>query len=189
MELCPVCSIACVPGWRRVFSQTQRFKCPKCSAWIVFRKPRTVPSTLGARIGNLYVAAVLLGLSLPAMLVVFGVALLYFICYSPWRLNNWGGLCLLVLALGVAVRSDFSGKRRATLERAQYQDPRPSFDVARDMRAAISNPESRKGIWVLLVFALTVATAMPFAMMVAKRLPSVLPGLCTLPIRHHERNP
>ena len=189
MEQCPVCSIACIPRWRRFFSQTQRFKCPKCSTWIVFRKPRAVPSILTARIGNLYVSAILLGLSLPAMLVAFGVAMLYFICYSPWRLNNWGGLCVLVLALGVAVRSDFKGKRRATLERAQYQDARPSLDVARDMRAAIATPESRKGIWVLLVFALTVATAMPFAMMVAKRLPSVLPGLCTLPVRHLERNP
>jgi hypothetical protein len=73
MEPCPVCSIACVPGWRRIFSQAQRFKCPECAVWIVFRKPRPVPSILGMRIGNLHVAAIVLGLSLPAMLVAFGV--------------------------------------------------------------------------------------------------------------------
>jgi hypothetical protein len=115
--------------------------------------------------------------------------MLYFICYSPWRLTSWGGLCLLLLALGLAVRSDFSAKRRATLERAQYQDARPSLDFARDIKAAISNAESRKTIWAPLVFALTVGTAMPFAIKVTKRLPSLLPGLCTLPVRHHERNP
>lgn len=189
MELCPVCSIDCVPAWRRVFSQTQRFKCPKCATWIAYRKPKAVPSGLLARAGNPYLSAILLGSAIPAMLIGFGAAMLYFICYSPWRLNAWGLLCLLVLMLGVAVRSDFKGRKRATLERARYQDARSSLDVAREMKETLSTPEGRKGTWVLLVFVLTLATAMPVAAMAAKRLRFVLPGLCVLPNKHHERNP
>ena len=51
------------------------------------------------RIGNMYLSAFLLGLAPPAFILAFGAALLYFLCYSPWRLNNWGG----PLSIGIRV--------------------------------------------------------------------------------------
>jgi hypothetical protein len=188
MEQCPVCSITGIPGWRRTVSRTQRFQCPNCSTWLIFRNPRTVRSAFIARIGNIYLFAFLLGLAPPAFILAFGAALLYFLCYSPWRWSDGVGLWLLGSMLAVALWSAFTDMKRSTLEQARYQDGRRSLDGVREMRALIATPEGRKGAGVLLVVVVTMVAAMPLTMMVAKRLPSVLPGLCTFPVKHHERS-
>jgi len=125
-------------------------------------------------------------LTLPLLIVAIGVIFLYSNCYSPWRLSNWGAFCLLGLVLTACVWSDFKRARRTSLVEAEFQDSRQYLDIARGLKSMFGTPKGRKGLRLLLAFLTTVIVTMPLAERMIRTLPSVLPGLCAQPIRHHE---
>lgn len=182
MDTCPSCSQACVRGWRRFFSRNERFKCPRCGTWLVYRQEKRPPSQ---RIANPLLRWTVFALGVHVYLVSLQVAVVYLVCLLeliPTRVTIVGMSVAFVAGMILSERSILSRLRLVVAER---QVPNPQWDVARDLRALVATGDGRKwlGQMVLIVVLLygELAALHPVVFAIARVLP--VPRACMRPHR------
>ena len=185
MESCPSCSQVCIPRWRRFFSRTERFKCPQCSTWLRYQKAKHPPPLFLQRIRNRLLRAVVVILCFEICMVVMVVAGVYARCFLAHVPDRWL-VCGMgfVLVAGIFL-SERSILRSIRLVVAEYQMPKPQWDVVRDLRAGIAIGDGWKHVGgFILCLALLfggVAALRPIVIAISRVLP--IPCACMNPHR------
>ena len=175
MESCPSCSQVCVPRWRQFFSRTERFKCRQCSTWLRYQKAKRPPLLFLRRIHNRLLRAVAVILCLQLCMVVIVVAGVYARCFLAHVPARWLLFGMGFVAVAGIFLSERSILRSLGLVVAEYQVPKPQWDVVRDLRAGIAVGDGWKhvGGFVLCLALLFggVAALRPIVIAISRVLP------------------
>jgi hypothetical protein len=185
VERCPACSQISIPRWRRFFSRTERFKCPRCSTWLRYQKAKRPPPLFLQRIRNPLLRAVAVILFFQLFMVAFAIATAYAKCFlahfpDRWLLSGVG----FVLVAGIFL-SECSILRSLRLVVAERQLPKPQWDFVRDLRAEIAVGDGWKHVGGLIIclalFFGGLAALRPIAIAISRILP--MPCACLNPSR------
>jgi hypothetical protein len=185
VESCPACSQVAISRWRRFFSRTERFRCPRCSTWLRYQKAKSPPSLFLRGIRSHLLRAVVLILGLQLFLLASSVAVAYGSCFLAQVPDRWfiPGMGLLLVA-GI-VFSERSILRRLRLVVAERQMPKPQWDVLRNWRVVMAAGAGWKPVGgLVLCLALLfggLVSLRPILFALAKRWP--IPCACVKPGR------
>jgi hypothetical protein len=182
MEKCPSCSNSCIPARRRMFSQSERFKCPTCATWLQFLKGRPTGERVTWWTRHSIVIPAVLGLAMPIAAAGFGLAAALMECH--WGRHALGATLCALLGVGLSfeIRAEWRRKMRATLVIAQRQDAWPALDGARELVVLARTPAGRRFYCSLLTLLLAFGVATTGTTMLAKRLQLSHKLLCS---SHH----